>query len=42
MSKCCWKNDRLAQGRVPTNLHFVRNTVSAKPNKVQSNQVSLY
>ena len=35
VSKCCGKNgaERLAQPRVATNLHLVKNTVSAKCNK---------
>ena len=35
MSKCCGKNgaERLAQPRVATYLHLVKNTVSAKCNK---------
>ena len=44
VTKCCWENgaNRVGWGRVAKNCQFVRNTVSAKPNKVQSNQVSLY
>ena len=36
-SKCCWKNctDRLAYRRFVRNLQFVKNTVSAKHNKMR-------
>ena len=37
MSRCCWKNDtdRFAQCSVATNLQFVKNAVSLKPNKTR-------
>lgn len=40
VSKCCWNNgtDRLALHRVTTNFQSVKNTISAKCNKVKSNK----
>lgn len=39
VSKCCWKNaNRLAWGRVVTNLYFIKNTVIVKHNKAKSNK----
>ena len=37
VSKCYWKNgaNKVAQGRAATNLQFVKNTVSAKYEKVK-------
>ena len=41
VNKCCWKNgaNRLAQCRVAKNLQFVKNTISAKYNKLKFNKM---
>lgn len=37
MSKCSWENSvhRLAQCKVATNLHFVKNMISVKHDKIR-------
>ena len=40
--KCCWENgaNRLAQDRAATDLHFVKNTISARHSKAKQNKTS--